>query len=228
MQKGLYTECCLDVHRDPEGKAAKEASAKHAVKTALDHASHKGQPTAAAAGGSGNAAGSTGVSGSAADTKPRATEAEEEADLLEAGRLTSSPPASGAAALATPNGTSKGGSTAAGSPGQPPPHIATSAAEDISLRSAGSGAASAQSPRSPQSPASPTSSFRSRASSHLRRASIPRILRDFQDATNTTEDAPRPFDEAPKPVEQLKSEWLVIFHRLLKLCWSFPSFKLQG
>jgi hypothetical protein len=34
---------------------------------------------------------------------------------------------------------------------------------------------------------------------------IPLILRQFQDATNTAEDAPRPPEKPPKPVEQLKS-----------------------
>ena len=34
---------------------------------------------------------------------------------------------------------------------------------------------------------------------------VPLILRQFQDATDTAEDAPRPQEKPPKPVEQLKS-----------------------
>lgn len=204
------------MRRDPEGKLAREASAKHAVTTALSHASHKGpQPTAAPGVNGHDTAGSGGSGGATAAT---ATEADREADLLEAGRLTgggssgrdgsSRLPSPDAAPAGTPNGTSSGGGGAATANGtaRPPASVTTSPAEDASLRSADSGTASPRSPTSPQSPTSPASSFRSRTSSHLRRASVPRILREFQDATNTPEDAPRPPDEKPKPVQQLKSE----------------------
>ena len=118
--------------RDPEAKLALEETAKDAVKTALRSASsHHRVPKETGAGGTATADGVQNGSGGTDGTLERP--AAEEADLLEAGRL-----AGGGGADAGFVSTQH----AAGAQ-QKPPHIATAAAEDASLRSTSSRAAPA-------------------------------------------------------------------------------------
>jgi hypothetical protein len=132
QQPTPYLSC-----RDPETKATLEASAKHAVKTALQNASshHRVEKDT----GAGVSATADGVHNGTDDATGAA--AAQEADMLEAGRLPGS--ADGGAPGKMPQH-----SPAAQ---QPPLHIATAAAEDVSLRSTGS-RAMASSPRRASTP----------------------------------------------------------------------------
>lgn len=121
--------------RDPEAKLALEETAKDAVKTALQSASsHHRVPKETGAGGTAMADGIQNGSGGTDGTLERP--AAEEADLLEAGRL-----AGGGGADAGFVSTQHAAGTQ-----QPPPHIATAAAEDVSLRSTSSRAPPASAP----------------------------------------------------------------------------------